>query len=225
MTRNYQRENIALPNKDLQEIAKFEALGSDWWNINGEMKLLHQLNPLRLQYIQGTISLKNKKVLDIGCGGGILAEAMAKAGAEVTGIDLSERTISIAQEHASLQNLPIDYKFISAEELAVQSPHNYDVIICMEMLEHVPDPSSIIKACSLLLKENGFAFFSTIHRNIKSFLQAIIGAEYILNLLPKGTHHYAKFIRPSELSSWARLAQLEIMDIRGINYSNIHQGI
>ena len=207
-----------LPNLDPAEIAKFGAIAEDWWNPEGKMKPLHLLNPLRLEYITKHTDLNNKKILDIGCGGGILSEAMAKKGADVTGIDVSAEVINIAQQHAKQNNLTICYQLISAEALAQQQPEHFDVITCMELLEHVPDPSSIIQACATLIKPNGTLFFSTVNRNLKSYLTAIIGAEYIFHLLPKGTHDYSKLIRPSELSRWASRAGLTLKDMSGIRY-------
>lgn len=190
-----------MKNVDDIEIRKFEELASRWWDPNSEFKPLHEINPLRMNYISQQINLANKKVLDIGCGGGILAEAMAFHGANVTAIDLAEASLSVAKLHQLESKLDIDYRNISAESLAIQEPEQYDVITCLEMLEHVPDPSSIVNACFKLAKPGGQVFFSTINRNPKSYLFAIIGAEYILNLLPRGTHDFAKFIRPSELAA------------------------
>ena len=208
-------------NVDQDELAKFEALAYRWWDTESEFKPLHDINPLRLNYIDEHAGLKNKKVLDIGCGGGILSESMAQRGANVKGIDLGEAPLSVAKIHAKEQQVNIDYQAISAEEIAAQEPQSYDVVTCMEMLEHVPDPSAVVKACSDLLKPNGHVFFSTINRNPKAFLFAIVGAEYILNLLPKGTHHYEKLIRPSELDQWIRQAHLHTHDIIGMSYNPI----
>jgi len=196
------------PNFDEEEIAKFEALAYRWWDTESEFKPLHEINPLRLNYIDKQAGLNGKKVLDIGCGGGILAESMAQRGATVKGIDLGEAPLAVAKIHAKEQNLDIEYQSISAEEIASQETNTYDIVTCMEMLEHVPDPAAIVKACENLLKPDGHVFFSTINRNPKSFLFAIVGAEYVLNLLPKGTHHYDKLIRPSELDQWIRNASL-----------------
>lgn len=208
------------PNIDPNEIAKFEALASRWWDPNSEFKPLHDINPLRLDYIDERVGgLSGKTVLDVGCGGGILAESMAARGAEVTGIDLGEAPLSVAELHLLESNASVTYRKVSAEDLAAEAPESFDVVTCMEMLEHVPDPSSIIRACSQLVKPGGPVFFSTLNRNPKSFLFAIVGAEYVLRLLPKGTHEYAKFIRPSELDHWARQAGLETTDVTGMTYN------
>ena len=210
-----------MKNVDDIEIRKFEELASRWWDPNSEFKPLHEINPLRMNYISQQINLANKKVLDIGCGGGILAEAMAFHGANVTAIDLAEASLSVAKLHQLESKQDIDYRNISAESLAIQEPEQYDVITCLEMLEHVPDPSSIVNACFKLAKPGGQVFFSTINRNPKSYLFAIIGAEYILNLLPRGTHDFAKFIRPSELAAWCRESQLNLKDQIGMSYNPI----
>lgn len=210
---------VSNTNVDHAEIAKFEALASRWWDPHSEFKPLHDINPLRLDYIDQNTGLDGKKVLDVGCGGGILAESMAGRGAEVTGIDLGEAPLAVAQLHLLESGQEVDYRRISAEELAAESPETFDVVTCMEMLEHVPDPSSTIAACASLVKPGGQVFFSTINRNPKSFLFAIVGAEYVLNLLPKGTHEYAKFIRPSELDHWARHAGLDTLDVTGMTYN------
>jgi len=206
-------------NIDYNEINKFEQLASRWWDTQGEFRPLHEINPLRLDYIDERVSLKGKKVLDVGCGGGILAESMALRGAQVTGIDMGKAPLSVARLHALESGAELDYQQITVEELAQQQPGEYDVVSCMEMLEHVPDPSSVITACRRLVKDDGHVFFSTINRNPKSFLFAIVGAEYVLNMLPKGTHEYARFIRPSELDEWARYAGLEIRHISGLSYN------
>ncbi|MDG2250004.1 MAG: bifunctional 2-polyprenyl-6-hydroxyphenol methylase/3-demethylubiquinol 3-O-methyltransferase UbiG [Gammaproteobacteria bacterium] len=210
-----------MKNVDDIEIRKFEELASRWWDPNSEFKPLHEINPLRMNYISRQINLANKKVLDIGCGGGILAEAMAFHGANVTAIDLAEASLSVAKLHQLESKLDIDYRNISAESLAIQEPEQYDVITCLEMLEHVPDPGSIVNACFKLAKPGGQVFFSTINRNPKSYLFAIIGAEYILNLLPRGTHDFAKFIQPSELAAWCRESQLKLKDQIGMSYNPI----
>lgn len=206
-------------NVDSTEIHKFNAQAQEWWDTHGSMKALHAINPLRLQFIQQYTPLSQKHVLDIGCGGGILTESLAKAGAITTGIDLAENSITAAQQHAREAKLNITYQCITAEEIAKTHAESFDIVTCMELLEHVPDPSSIIQACSKLLKPEGHAFFSTINRNSKSFLFGILGAEYLLKLIPKGTHHYAKFIRPFELDQWARQANLKCQNMTGIHYN------
>ena len=206
-------------NVDPNEIAKFEELASRWWDAQGEFKPLHEINPLRLNYIDERANIEGKKVLDVGCGGGILSESMAKRGAQVTAIDMGKAPLSVARLHAMESDVEVDYQQITVEELAVKMPGEFDTVTCMEMLEHVPDPSSVINACCQLVKPGGSVFLSTINRNPKSYLFAIVGAEYILNMLPKGTHDYEKFIRPSELDEWARKSQLELKDITGMTYN------
>lgn len=206
-------------NIDHGEIHKFEQLASRWWDTQGEFRPLHEINPLRLNYIDERASLSGKKVLDVGCGGGILTESMALRGASVTGIDMGKGPLSVARLHALETDVEIDYRQITVEQLAEEQPGEYDIVSCMEMLEHVPSPASVIAACRHLVKDGGHVFFSTINRNPKSFLFAIIGAEYILNMLPRGTHEYARFIRPSELDQWARDAGLDIRDITGLSYN------
>lgn len=210
-------------NFDKHELAKFEALAYRWWDTENEFKPLHDINPLRLNFIDEHAGLKSKKILDIGCGGGILAESMAKQGAEVMGIDLGGASLTVAKLHAKEQNLDVDYQAISAEALADQQPASFDIVTCMEMLEHVPDPAAIVKACSKLVRPDGHVFFSTINRNPKSFLFAILGAEYILNLLPKGTHEFEKLIRPSELDHWIRRSSMHTNEIVGINYNPLNK--
>jgi 2-polyprenyl-6-hydroxyphenyl methylase/3-demethylubiquinone-9 3-methyltransferase len=210
-------------NVDPQEIAKFEALAFRWWDTESEFKPLHEINPLRLDFIDKHSSLAGKKVLDIGCGGGILSESMAKRGAKVKGIDLGEAPLAVAKIHAKEENLDVEYQAIAAEDIAQQEPNSYDIVTCMEMLEHVPDPAAIVTACATLVKPNGHVFFSTINRNPKSFLFAIVGAEYVLNLLPKGTHHYEKLIRPSELDRWIRQASLHTNEIIGMTYNPLRK--
>ncbi|MEI8119146.1 MAG: bifunctional 2-polyprenyl-6-hydroxyphenol methylase/3-demethylubiquinol 3-O-methyltransferase UbiG, partial [Methylophilaceae bacterium] len=202
---------------------KFGDLAHKWWDKNSEFKPLHAINPLRLNWIDGLIGLKGKRVLDVGCGGGILSESMYFKGAEVTGIDLGEKALNIAKLHQLESGAKVDYQYIAVEELATQQPASFDVVTCMEMLEHVPDPAAIITACARLVKPGGSVFFSTINRNPKAYLFAVLGAEYVLNLLPKGTHDYAKFIKPSELASWARIANLDIHSMRGMSYNPITQ--
>lgn len=207
-------------NVDQQELAKFSALASRWWDPNSEFKPLHDINPLRLNYIiQRAGNLADKTVLDVGCGGGILSESMALCSAKVTGIDMSEKPLNVAKLHLYESELKIDYQHITAEQLATERPNSFDIVTCMEMLEHVPDPASVVSACHNLVKPGGHIFFSTLNRNPKSYLFAIIGAEYILKLLPKGTHDYAKFIRPAELAQWVRTAGGEMLDIKGMNYN------
>jgi len=209
----------AVPNADPAELQKFGALAHRWWDAHGDMKPLHEINPLRLDWIDRLAALSGKRVLDVGCGGGILAEAMAQRGSRVTGIDLSIKPLRVAQLHALESGVAVDYREASAETLAAEAPGAFDVVTCMEMLEHVPDPASTVKACSTLARPGGWAFFSTINRNPKSFVFAIVGAEYVLRLLPRGTHEYAKFIRPSELAAMAREADLEIVEILGMTYN------
>jgi len=206
-------------NVDPKEIAKFEALASRWWDPHSEFKPLHEINPLRLDYIDNLASIATKKVVDVGCGGGILAESMAQRGATVTGIDLGETPLTVARLHGMESGVDVTYTQISAESLSEQQAGQFDVVTCMEMLEHVPDPASTIHACAQLVKPGGNVFFSTINRNPKSFLFAIVGAEYLLRLLPKGTHEYRGFIRPSELEGWARHAGLTVNDIKGMTYN------
>jgi 2-polyprenyl-6-hydroxyphenyl methylase/3-demethylubiquinone-9 3-methyltransferase len=208
-------------NADPAELAKFSELAHRWWDPESEFRPLHQINPLRLGWIeQLTGGLQGKQVLDIGCGGGILSDAMARKGGHVLGIDLSTKALKVAQLHALEAQTPnMNYREVSAEALAAEQPAQYDVVTCMEMLEHVPDPASIVRACSQLVKPGGWVFFSTLNRNPKSFLFAIVGAEYVLNLLPKGTHEYAKFIKPSELSGYARSAGLDLQASKGMEYN------
>lgn len=210
----------ATANVDPQEIQKFEALASRWWDRNSEFKPLHDINPLRLEYIERSVGdLAGKKILDVGCGGGILSEGMAQKGAEVTAIDMGEAPLSVAKLHLLESGLEVDYQQSTAEAFADQHPGQFDVVTCMEMLEHVPDPASVIASCAKLVKPGGQVFFSTINRNPKSYLFAIVGAEYLLKLLPKGTHDYAKMIRPSELARWTREAELNTHDISGMQYN------
>jgi len=206
-------------NVDPLELQKFGDLAHRWWDPTSEFKPLHDINPLRLDYIDGAVRLNGKRVADIGCGGGILSEGMSSRGALVTGIDLSERALGVARLHLFESGLSIDYRLISAEDLARDESGNFDVVTCMEMLEHVPDPESTVRACAALLGNGGQAVFSTINRNPKSYLYAVLGAEYILRLLPKGTHDYAKFIRPSELARCCRMAGLTVVEILGMTYN------
>lgn len=208
-----------MSNVDHGEIAKFEALAHRWWDRNSEFKPLHEINPLRVNWIDERSPLAGKRVLDVGCGGGILSEAMAQRGAKVTAIDMGETPLSVARLHQLESGLEIDYRQVTAEGLADEQPEQFDVVTCMEMLEHVPDPASVIAACQRLVKPDGQVFFSTLNRNPKSYLLAIIGAEYLLRLLPRGTHDFKKFIRPSELGAWCRHHQLEVRDITGMVYN------
>lgn len=208
-----------MKNVDELEIQKFEKLAARWWDPDSEFKPLHEINPIRVNYISRITNIAEKKILDIGCGGGILAEALAHHGAQVTAIDMAHASLSVAKLHQLDSKLKIDYRQISAEELAQKESQNYDVITCLEMLEHVPDPASIVKSCFELIKPGGLVFFSTINRNPKSYLFAILGAEYVLNLLPRGTHEYAKFIRPSELATWCRNSELELKEQIGMGYN------
>lgn len=206
-------------NADPQELARFSALAHRWWDPESEFKPLHQINPLRLDWIDRTARLSGKSVLDVGCGGGILAESMVQRGARVKGIDLSEKGIKVARFHLIESGVSVEYETVSAEDLAAREPGRYDVVTCMEMIEHVPNPASTVAACAALAKPGAHVFFSTINRNPKSYLFAVIGAEYILRLLPRGTHDYAKFIKPSELARYCRSAGLDVSEIIGMTYN------
>ncbi|MCB5187625.1 bifunctional 2-polyprenyl-6-hydroxyphenol methylase/3-demethylubiquinol 3-O-methyltransferase UbiG [Methylobacillus caricis] len=206
-------------NVDQSELQKFADLAHKWWDKNSEFKPLHEINPLRLDYIDSHASLSGKKVLDVGCGGGILSESMSERGADVTGIDLGEKALKVAQLHRYESGVKVDYRLISVEDLANEAPESFDVVTCMEMLEHVPDPAAVVRACANLVKPGGKVFFSTINRNPKAYLFAVVGAEYVLNMLPRGTHEYAKFIKPSELSSWVRAAGLDVIGFKGLGYN------
>jgi len=211
-------------NADPAELAKFSDLAHRWWDTDSEFRPLHQINPLRLGWIESLAPLKGQRVLDIGCGGGILADAMARQGAQVLGIDLASKALKVAQLHAlEAGTQGVEYREISAEALAAEQPASFDVVTCMEMLEHVPDPSSVVRACATLVKPGGHVFFSTINRNAKAFMFAIVGAEYVLSLLPRGTHEYAKFIKPSELASYCRAAGLNLQNTRGMEYNPLSQ--
>lgn len=210
-------------NADPNELAKFSELAHRWWDPTGEFRPLHQINPLRLAWIEGKARLAGKRILDVGCGGGILAEAMARAGATVKGIDLAEKPLAVARLHGLESGVPVDYEAISAEDLARREPGAYDVVTCLEVLEHVPDPARTVRACAALARPGGQLFFATINRNPKSYLLAIIGAEYVLGLLPRGTHDYAKFIKPSELSRWCRDAGLDVGHLVGMTYNPLTQ--
>lgn len=209
-------------NADPAELAKFSDLAHHWWDPESEFKPLHQINPLRLDWIHALADLNQKRVLDVGCGGGILADSMARKGADVTGIDLASKSLRVAQLHALETGTPnIQYREISVEALAQEQPASFDVVTCMEMLEHVPDPGSVVRACAELVKPDGWVFFSTLHRSAKAFMLAIVGAEYVLNMLPRGTHEYAKMIRPSELAASCREAGLDLVGTKGMEYNPI----
>ena len=212
-----------MSNADPIELEKFSQLAHKWWDPNSEFKPLHEINPLRLAYIDRIASLAGKTVLDVGCGGGILSEALADAGATVTGIDLADKSLSVARLHLLESGKKVDYHKVAVEALADERPAHYDVVTCMEMLEHVPDPAAVVAACAKLVKPGGHVFFSTLNRNPKSYLFAIIGAEYVLNLLPRGTHDYAKFIKPSELAQWCRNAGLEVTEVTGMSYNPLNK--
>lgn len=209
-------------NVDPAELAKFSDLAHHWWDIESEFKPLHQINPLRLEWINGIAPLHDRDVLDVGCGGGILADSMARKGAVVTGIDLATKSLRVAQLHALEAETPrIRYEEVAVETLAERQPASFDVVTCMEMLEHVPDPESVVEACAELVKPGGWVFFSTLNRNVQSFAQAIVAAEYLLNLLPRGTHEYAKMIKPSELAGFCRSAGLNVLHAKGLQHNPI----
>ncbi|MBU6488726.1 MAG: bifunctional 2-polyprenyl-6-hydroxyphenol methylase/3-demethylubiquinol 3-O-methyltransferase UbiG [Burkholderiales bacterium] len=207
-----------MTNADPHELRKFSDLAHRWWDPNAEFKPLHELNPVRLAWIDGHAHLPGKRVLDVGCGGGILSESMAGLGAQVKGIDLSHQALGVADLHSLESGITVEYEEIAAEALAAREPASYDVVTCMEMLEHVPDPAAIVRACATLVKPGGWVFFSTLNRNVKAYVFAVIGAEYIAQMLPKGTHDYARFIRPSELAGFARAAGLREAEVKGITY-------
>lgn len=209
----------AKKNVDLGEIAKFEALASRWWDPESEFKPLHEINPLRANWIDKHAAVAGKRVADIGCGGGLLSEALAQRGAKVTGIDMGEAPLTVARLHQLESGLTIDYRKMTAEQLAEEAPNSFDVVTCLEMLEHVPDPAAVIKACAVLVKPGGQVFFSTLNRNPKSYLFAIIGAEYVMRMLPRGTHEYKKFIKPSEMGQWVREAGLNVAELMGMTYN------
>ena len=213
--------NTSRQNVDAAEVAKFDALASRWWDPDGEFRSLHQINPLRLDWIRQHVDLRGCRVLDVGCGGGILTESMATAGADASGIDMAEGPLEVARLHQIESGAEVDYRQATAEEMAAEHPGQYDVVTCLEMLEHVPSPPQVIASVAELVKPGGHVFFSTINRNPKSFLFAIVGAEYVLKLLPTGTHEYQKFIRPSELESWARAADLELQSSIGMLYNPV----
>ncbi len=206
-------------NVDPAEIAKFSELAHHWWDTNSDFKPLHDINPLRLDYIDGIAGLRGKIVLDVGCGGGILTESVAQRGAQVTGIDLADKPLKVAQLHLLESGNQVEYRNISAEDLACELPQHFDVVTCMELLEHTPDPASIVRACAALAKPGGHLFFSTLNRNPKSYLLAVIGAEYVLRMLPRGTHRYEKFIKPSELGAFCRHAGLDVREVIGMTYN------
>ena len=207
-------------NVDAAEVAKFSELAHRWWDLESEFKPLHQINPLRLAWIQESVPLKGKRVVDVGCGGGILSDAMARCGADVLGIDMSGKALGVAQLHAlEVQTAGVTYREVNAEALADELPGQFDVVTCMEMLEHVPNPASVVRACAKLVKPDGWVFFSTINRNSKAFMLAIVGAEYVLGMLPKGTHEYAKFIKPSELAGYCRESGLDVQGMRGLEHN------
>lgn len=212
-----------MANVEAAEVNKFAELAHQWWDPQGVFKPLHQLNPLRLDYIDSRASLNGKPVLDVGCGGGILSESMARRGATVSGIDMADKSLQVAQLHALEAGVTVDYRCIAVEALAEEKPQSFDVVTCMEMLEHVPDPGSVVRACAALVKPGGHLFFSTLNRNAKAYLMAVIGAEYVLNLLPKGTHDYAKFIKPSELAAWLRQSGLELQHQTGVTYNPLNK--
>jgi 2-polyprenyl-6-hydroxyphenyl methylase/3-demethylubiquinone-9 3-methyltransferase len=208
-------------NVDPAELQKFSELAHRWWDPAGSFRPLHEINPLRLDWIDQRVALPGKRVLDVGCGGGILSESMSARGADVLGIDLADKPLRVAQLHALETGAPVRYRPVSAEELAREAAGSFDVVTCMEMLEHVPDPGSTVSACAALVRPRGWVFFSTINRNVRSFVMAIIGAEYVLRLLPRGTHEYARFIRPSELARAARTSGLDVQELRGMSYQPV----
>mgnify|MGYP000164383215 CR=1 FL=1 len=218
-----QTQSIPSVNVDPAELQKFATLAHRWWDPNSEFKPLHDINPLRLQLIDELAGLQGKRVLDVGCGGGILSESMSARGADVTGIDLGEKALKVAELHRLESGENVHYRLIEVETLAQEQPASFDVVTCMEMLEHVPDPAAVVRACATLVKPGGHVFFSTLNRNPKSYLFAVIGAEYVLNMLPKGTHEYAKFIKPSELAEWARESNLTVNGMRGMSYNPLRK--
>ena len=214
-----QTQSVQGLNADAAELQKFADLAHRWWDPASEFKPLHEINPLRLGLIDRVAKLLGKRVLDVGCGGGILSESMSSKGADVTGIDLGEKALQVARLHGLESGVRVDYRLVSVEALAEEMPESFDVVTCMEMLEHVPDPAAVVKACARLLKPGGTVFFSTINRNSKAYLYAVVGAEYVLNLLPRGTHEYEKFIKPSELAGWCRHAELSDVHFKGMTYN------
>ncbi len=211
--------NPTPPNADPRELAKFEALADRWWNPEGPMKALHRINPLRLDYIDARAPLKGARVLDVGCGAGLLSEGMARRGAQVLGIDLAQASLDVAASHARDNGVQVEYRCLGAEQLAAKQPGAFDIVTCLEMLEHVPDPAQVVAACARAVQPGGTVFFSTINRNLKSFLLAIVGAEHVLGMLPRGTHEYERLIRPSELATWCREGGLQVADLTGLHYN------
>lgn len=217
------RMNDSLQNVDPVELAKFDALAADWWNPDGPLKTLHEINPLRIDYIEDRVTLKGARVLDVGCGGGLLSEALAARNADVLGIDLAEASLEIARRHAADSGTTLEYRCIDVAELASEKPGQFDVVTCLELLEHVPDPEALVAACAVAVRPGGTVFFSTINRNLKSFLLAIVGAEHVLRMVPRGTHDYLKLVRPAELASWCRGADLELQDVTGLHFNPLTQ--
>ena len=210
-------------NLDKAEIEKFELAGPKWWDIDGPLKTLHAINPLRLGYIEKRVLLKNARVLDVGCGGGILSEAMATKGANVLGIDMAKTCLDVARQHAAASSIELEYREITAEALADECPAEFDVVTCLELLEHVPEPPTLVAACAKMVRPGGTVFFSTINRNVKSFLMAIVGAEHVLRMIPQGTHEYLKLVRPAELGAWCRQHNLDLRDITGLHFNPLTQ--
>jgi 2-polyprenyl-6-hydroxyphenyl methylase/3-demethylubiquinone-9 3-methyltransferase len=208
-------------NVDRAELAKFATRAAEWWDQRGAFKTLHDINPLRLTYIAERAPLHDARVLDVGCGGGLLSEAMTREGAQVIGIDLAEENLDVARAHAAASGLAIDYRCLAAEQLAAEQPANFDVVTCLELLEHVPEPDKMVAACAAAVRPGGAVFFSTINRNVKSYLLAVIGAEYMLGMVPRGTHQYLKLVRPAELARWCRAAGLEVRDLRGLHFNPV----
>ncbi|MEE9570726.1 MAG: bifunctional 2-polyprenyl-6-hydroxyphenol methylase/3-demethylubiquinol 3-O-methyltransferase UbiG [Gammaproteobacteria bacterium] len=206
-------------NLDPAELAKFEAIAAEWWNPDGPLKTLHEINPLRLSYIEERVTLKGARILDVGCGGGLLSEALAARDANVVGIDLVAASLEVARQHAAETDTRLEYRQIDAASLSSEEPGQFDVVTCLELLEHVPEPEALVAACSLAVRPGGAVFFSTINRNLKSFLLAIVGAEYVLRMVPRGTHDYLKLVRPAELAGWCRKADLDLLDITGLHFN------
>ena len=213
----------ASQNVDVEEIARFESLAEHWWDPQGPLRTLHQINSLRLDYIETRANLKGQRILDVGCGGGILSEAMARQGATVLGIDLAQASLDVATAHAAESDVAVEYACVDVEHLAAEQPATFDIVTCLELLEHVPDPATVVSACAQAVRPGGTVFFSTINRNLKSFLLAIVGAEHVLRMIPKGTHEYEKLIRPSELAQWCRMNALGLRDVTGLHFNPITQ--